>query len=62
MSKNLEQTDIHMPSNLNLGPYDNLREIVSCFPESVNLYRDEVEVNIDIRGKAKFIIFRWKMH
>ena len=28
-----------------------------CFPENLNVSRDEVEGNIEIRGKTKFTIF-----
>ena len=29
-----------------------------CFPESLNVSRDEVEGNIETRGKTKLTIFR----
>ena len=28
-----------------------------CFPENLNVSRDEVEGNIEIRGKTKFMLF-----
>ena len=33
-----------------------------CFPENLNVYRDEVEGNIEIRGKTKLTISRGKRH
>ena len=33
-----------------------------CFPESLNVSRDEVEGNIETRGKTKLTISRGSMH
>ena len=33
-----------------------------CFPESLNVSRDEVEGNIEIRGKTKLTISRGNRH
>ena len=33
-----------------------------CFPENLNVSRDEVEGNIEIRGKTKFTISRGSIH
>ena len=33
-----------------------------CFPESLNVSRDEVEGNIETRGKTKLTIFLWSIH
>ena len=33
-----------------------------CFPESLNVSRDEVEGNIDTRGKTKLTISRGSTH
>jgi hypothetical protein len=33
-----------------------------CFPENLNVSRDEVEGNIEIRGKTKFTISLGKRH
>jgi hypothetical protein len=32
-------------------------QFLFCFPESLNVSRDEVEGNIEIRGKTKLTIF-----
>jgi hypothetical protein len=33
-----------------------------CFPENLNVSRDEVEGNIENRGKTKFTISRGSIH
>ena len=33
-----------------------------CFPESLNVSRDEVEGNIETRGKTKLTISLWSTH
>jgi hypothetical protein len=33
-----------------------------CFPDNLNVSRDEVEGNIEIRGKTKFTIYRGSIH
>jgi hypothetical protein len=33
-----------------------------CFPENLNVSRDEVEGNIEIRAKTKFTISRGSIH